>query len=183
MDLDFGNKLPQALSTNTKLPQSLSSSAKFPPSGPFEHYERPAGVKVKEEDESVEDFFHFAQHLQQQTGECLSACCGGSNPKSPSLSDPAKSGGHPSADRPYHCQDCGKHFRINDIKRHQRIHSGERPFPCFQCGKNFPTSGDLKRHERIHTGERPFHCTQCGKNFFRSGELKRHERIHSGERA
>uniref|UniRef100_A0A8C1D9M3 C2H2-type domain-containing protein n=1 Tax=Cyprinus carpio carpio TaxID=630221 RepID=A0A8C1D9M3_CYPCA len=92
-----------------------------------------------------------------------------------SLSDPAKTHSRPSADRPYHCQDCGKYFRINDIKRHQRIHSGERPFPCFQCGKNFPTSGDLKRHERIHTGERPYHCPQCcGKSFSESGHLKEH---------
>ncbi|KAL6455614.1 hypothetical protein MHYP_G00354650 [Metynnis hypsauchen] len=119
VDMDYGNKLNQALSSSSKF---LPTAGGPRGAAPFQHYGRPLGhgVKVKEEDESVEDFFHFAQHLQQQTGECLTACCGGANPKTTPLSasltaalpnaltsPPPKPNSQPSAERPYHCQDCG----------------------------------------------------------------------------
>ncbi|GAA6094701.1 zinc finger protein 239 [Tachysurus ichikawai] len=62
VDMDYGNKLNQALSSSTKfLPTAGLRGA-----GPFQHYGRPLGhgVKVKEEDESVEDFFHFGESLR-----------------------------------------------------------------------------------------------------------------------
>ncbi|XP_010749411.2 zinc finger protein 418 [Larimichthys crocea] len=98
----------------------------------------------------------------------------------PSVSDAA---GDPSGDRPHHCLECGKTFRlISSLKKHIRIHTGEKPYPCGVCGRRFRESGALKTHLRIHTGEKPYSCSECGNCFRHLDGLRKHRRTHTGEK-
>uniref|UniRef100_A0A3Q1G1J3 Si:ch1073-224n8.1 n=1 Tax=Acanthochromis polyacanthus TaxID=80966 RepID=A0A3Q1G1J3_9TELE len=98
----------------------------------------------------------------------------------PSASDTAV---EPSGDRPHHCLECGKTFRlISSLKKHIRIHTGEKPYPCGVCGRRFRESGALKTHLRIHTGEKPYSCSECGNCFRHLDGLRKHRRTHTGEK-
>ncbi|XP_055765073.1 uncharacterized protein LOC129841005 isoform X1 [Salvelinus fontinalis] len=59
--------------------------------------------------------------------------------------------------------------------------SKEKRFICMSCNKGFSCLQNVKTHQRVHTGVKPFSCTQCHMRFSHSYSLKRHQRVHTGE--
>ena len=50
----------------------------------------------------------------------------------------------------------------------------EQPFNCHHCNKKFIQKDDLRVHERLHTGEKPFKCHHCDKKFVQKDNLRAH---------
>ena len=77
----------------------------------------------------------------------------------------------------FQCKTCEKCFKQkNNLKRHERIHTGKTPFQCTICNKCFADLSKLKDHESNHSEEkRHFRCNTCNKSFRTSSSLKVHE--------
>ncbi|XP_031683988.1 uncharacterized protein LOC109894047 isoform X2 [Oncorhynchus kisutch] len=105
---------------------------------------------------------------------------------SPLTNDSSRYGitkGGSAKEKRFPCSFCGKTFSFpNQVKIHQRMHTGEKPFGCHLCGDSFSYLSSLKRHQRVHTGEKPYSCPQCQKRFSHQHHLKIHLKIHTGER-
>lgn len=54
-----------------------------------------------------------------------------------------------------------------------------KPYFCSYCSKNFKRPDQLKRHEKIHTGEKPHQCAICGRQFARTDHRNTHYKKHS----
>lgn len=51
----------------------------------------------------------------------------------------------------YPCEICGELYsRIDNMRVHQRMHSGEKPYKCKYCGQPFRWAGALRSHEASH---------------------------------
>ena len=84
-------------------------------------------------------------------------------------------------EKTFQCKTCEKCFKErNNLKRHERIHTGKTPFQCTICNKCFAHLSKLKDHESNHSEEkRHFKCNSCNKSFRTSSSLKVHELTHS----
>ncbi|XP_045071247.1 zinc finger and BTB domain-containing protein 18-like [Coregonus clupeaformis] len=104
---------------------------------------------------------------------------------SPLTNDSSRDGiskGGGAKEKRFPCSFCGKAFSFpNQVKIHQRMHTGEKPFGCHLCRDSFSHLSSLKRHQRVHTGEKPYSCPQCEKRFSHQHRLKIHLKIHKGD--
>lgn len=51
----------------------------------------------------------------------------------------------------YRCDICGQYYsRRDNLRVHQRVHSGEMPYECQYCGQHFRWLGALRSHESNH---------------------------------
>jgi len=73
--------------------------------------------------------------------------------------------------------------RQQDLQVHINKHHLEmlKPYVCNHCEKNFKRPDQLKRHEKIHTGEKPHICRICGRGFARTDHRNMHENKHSDD--
>ncbi|WAR16514.1 AZF1-like protein [Mya arenaria] len=50
---------------------------------------------------------------------------------------------------------------------------------CSQCERTFATKQNLRTHERLHSGDRPFACPYCDRRFNSRWNLKCHVITHA----
>ena len=53
----------------------------------------------------------------------------------------------------------------------------EQPFNCHHCDKKFIQKDNLRVHERLHTGEKPFKCHHCDKTLVKNYDLRVHDTV------
>ncbi|KPJ18790.1 Transcriptional repressor CTCFL [Papilio machaon] len=79
---------------------------------------------------------------------------------------------------------CGKKFITRRLLlMHCRAkHGYEKTDKCSFCDYKASNAEQVKIHERLHTGERPFSCQQCAAEFHRKSSYLQHIAIHLPEK-
>ncbi|XP_012544950.1 zinc finger protein 81 [Bombyx mori] len=82
------------------------------------------------------------------------------------------------------CEHCGKKFITRRLLlMHCRAkHGYEKTDKCSYCDYRASNAEQVKIHERLHTGERPFVCAQCGAAFHRRSTHLQHVATHLPDR-
>lgn len=62
--------------------------------------------------------------------------------------------------------------------RRGRRRSSNSTLPCPTCGELYSRRDNLRVHQRVHSGEKPFKCEYCGARFRWVGVLRTHEATH-----
>lgn len=66
----------------------------------------------------------------------------------------------------------------NQVVRRGRRRSSNSTLPCPTCGELYSRRDNLKVHQRVHSGEKPFKCDECGARFRWVGVLRTHQTTH-----
>ncbi|XP_053694156.1 zinc finger protein 14 homolog [Sabethes cyaneus] len=83
----------------------------------------------------------------------------------------------------FQCTTCAKKFAFaNQLRVHEKIHTGEMPFECKKCPKRFRRMFSYKEHMATHEGADTYSCGKCGKTFSRPRYLAAHMSTHSNTR-
>ncbi|XP_061726186.1 zinc finger protein 300-like isoform X2 [Cydia pomonella] len=82
------------------------------------------------------------------------------------------------------CEHCGKKFITRRLLlMHCRAkHGYEKTDKCSYCDYRASNAEQVKIHERLHTGEKPYVCEQCGAGFHRKSSYLQHIAIHLPEK-
>ncbi|XP_045505787.1 zinc finger protein 32-like isoform X2 [Colias croceus] len=82
------------------------------------------------------------------------------------------------------CEHCGKKFITRRLLlMHCRAkHGYEKTDKCSYCDYKASNAEQVKIHERLHTGEKPYVCNECNAGFHRKSSYLQHIAIHLPEK-
>eukprot|EP00090_Calanus_glacialis_P029570 TRINITY_DN47467_c0_g1_i1.p1 TRINITY_DN47467_c0_g1~~TRINITY_DN47467_c0_g1_i1.p1 ORF type:complete len:374 (-),score=64.85 TRINITY_DN47467_c0_g1_i1:40-1161(-) len=83
------------------------------------------------------------------------------------------------------CSICGNVYaRKENLKAHERKHTGETPYSCNYCEEKFNMSYKLKDHmnsKHLNIERKLFVCEFCGKEYKKRSDMNEHTNTHTGD--